>query len=58
MGPLRSADARIIGAIVPVPDIPDRKKAQDSLSLVRALIDRTTDGVEVLDPETGRLSSM
>ncbi|AMV25356.1 Blue-light-activated protein [Gemmata sp. SH-PL17] len=32
----------------------ERKRAEGGLRLFRALIDRTIDGVEVIDPETGR----
>jgi len=32
----------------------ERQQAQKSLALFRVLIDRSTDGIEVIDPETGR----
>jgi PAS domain S-box-containing protein len=32
----------------------DRKRREGELRLFRALIDHTTDGIEVIDPETGR----
>ena len=35
-------------------DVTARKKADEELNLFRALIDRSSDGIEVLDPETGR----
>jgi PAS domain S-box-containing protein len=35
-------------------DVTARKKAEESLNLFRALIDRLSDGIEVVDPETGR----
>jgi PAS domain S-box-containing protein len=35
-------------------DVTARKKADEELSLFRALIDRSSDGIEVLDPETRR----
>jgi two-component system cell cycle sensor histidine kinase/response regulator CckA len=35
-------------------DITDRIKAEEGLRLFRALVDQTTDGIEVVDPETGR----
>jgi two-component system, sensor histidine kinase and response regulator len=35
-------------------EIAERKKAERELLLFRALIDRTNDGIEVIDPETGR----
>jgi len=36
-------------------DITDRKRAEESLILFRALIDQSNDSVEVIDPETLRL---
>jgi PAS domain S-box-containing protein len=35
-------------------DITERKRTEDALLLFRALIDRSNDGIEVIDPETGR----
>ena len=35
-------------------DITERKRAEEALLLFRALIDRSNDGIEVIDPETGR----
>jgi PAS domain S-box-containing protein len=35
-------------------DISERKRAEEALLLFRALIDRSHDGIEVIDPETGR----
>jgi two-component system, cell cycle sensor histidine kinase and response regulator CckA len=35
-------------------DITERKRAEEELLLFRALIDRSNDGIEVIDPETGR----
>jgi len=35
-------------------DITGHKRAEESLTLFRALVDRSGDGVEVIDPETGR----
>jgi PAS domain S-box-containing protein len=32
----------------------ERKRAEEELRLFRALIDQTTDGIEVIDPESGR----
>jgi two-component system cell cycle sensor histidine kinase/response regulator CckA len=34
-------------------DITDRKRAEESLKLFRALIERSNDAIEVIDPETG-----
>ncbi len=36
-------------------DITDRKRKEESLKLFRALIERSNDAIEVLDPETGHL---
>jgi PAS domain S-box-containing protein len=35
-------------------DITERKRAEEALLLFRALIDRSNDAIEVIDPETGR----
>src|SRR5271156_1165716 len=35
-------------------DITERKRAEEALLLFRALSDRSNDGIEVIDPETGR----
>jgi PAS domain S-box-containing protein len=35
-------------------DITERKQAEEAQLLFRALIDRSHDGIEVIDPETGR----
>jgi PAS domain S-box-containing protein len=35
-------------------EITERKRANESLNLFRTLIDRSSDGIEVIDPETGR----
>jgi PAS domain S-box-containing protein len=35
-------------------DITERKRAEEALLLFRALIDQSHDGIEVIDPETGR----
>jgi two-component system cell cycle sensor histidine kinase/response regulator CckA len=35
-------------------DTTEQKQAEEALLLFRALIDRSTDGIEVVDPETGR----
>src|SRR5262249_8964889 len=35
-------------------DITDRREAAEALTLFRALIDRTTDAIEVVDPASGR----
>src|SRR5262245_33012985 len=35
-------------------DIAERKRTEEALLMFRALIDRANDGIEVIDPETGR----
>jgi PAS domain S-box-containing protein len=35
-------------------DITERKRTEEALLLFRALVDRSNDGIEVIDPETGR----
>src|SRR5262249_35169704 len=35
-------------------DITERKRTEAAMLLFRALIDRSNDGIEVIDPETGR----
>jgi len=53
-GPYRDTAGNVIGLIGISRDITERKRAEEALVLFRALIDRTTDGIEVIDPETGR----
>ena len=52
--PYRDATGAVVGIIGISRDITDRKRAEQELALFRALIDRTTDGIEVIDPTTGR----
>ncbi|VTR91530.1 multi-sensor hybrid histidine kinase : Putative uncharacterized protein OS=uncultured Desulfobacterium sp. GN=N47_I07080 PE=4 SV=1: PAS_9: PAS_8: PAS_4: PAS_9: PAS_4: PAS_9: PAS_3: PAS_4: PAS_3: HisKA: HATPase_c: Response_reg [Gemmata massiliana] len=52
--PYRDATGAVIGIVGISRDVTDRKRAEESLILFRALVDRTTDGIEVIDPETGR----
>ena len=42
------------GALAMVSDITERKRAEESLRLFRALIDESNDAIEVIDPETMR----
>jgi PAS domain S-box-containing protein len=53
--PLRGAKGEIIGVLGTYLDITARKDAERELRLFRELIDHSSDGVEVVDPETGRL---
>jgi len=41
-------------AMATIIDISERKKNEEALTLFRALIDRSNDAIEVLDPETGK----
>ena len=52
--PLRDAKGEIIGMLGTYLDITERKEAEGELRLFRELIDHSSDGVEVVDPETGR----
>ena len=52
--PYRDATGAVIGLIGVSRDVTERKRAEEALVLFRALVDRTTDGIEVIDPETGR----
>lgn len=54
ISPLMEGD-KIIGASKIARDITDRKEAERSLKLFRMLIDNSSDGIEVIDPVTGRL---
>jgi PAS domain S-box-containing protein len=53
--PLRNARGEIVGVLGTYMDITARKEAERELRLFRTLIDHSNDGVEVVDPETGRL---
>ena len=45
-------DGEFDGALAMVSDISERKRAEESLLLFRALIDESNDAIEVIDPET------
>ena len=53
--PINDKDGNYTGAIAGVIDITERKKAEESLKLFRALIERSNDAIEVVDPKTGQL---
>ena len=53
--PVRSQTGKNYGRIWTFHDITARKRAERELRLFRELIDHASDGVEVVDPETGRL---
>jgi len=52
--PIRNAAGELVRVAGIAEDITERKRAEKSLALFRALIDHTTDSIEVVDPETGR----
>jgi len=52
--PIKQANGEIIGVVLVFHDCTNTKKAADALALFRTLIDRTNDGIEVVDPATGR----
>ena len=53
--PLRDKRGEITGLIGIGHDITEQKKAEESLKLFRTLIDQSSDAIEVIDPETGKL---
>jgi PAS domain S-box-containing protein len=52
--PLRNADGVIARYIAIKQDITGRKRAEEKLKLFRTLIERSGDGIHVVDPATGR----
>jgi PAS domain S-box-containing protein len=52
---LRDEAGRIVRLRGTAQDITERKRAEDSLRLFRALIDQSNDAIEVVDPDTLRL---
>ena len=52
--PFNDPAGRFAGYMGSCFDITERKRAEESLNLFRALIDQSSDGIEVIDPETGR----
>ncbi|MDP2651015.1 MAG: PAS domain S-box protein, partial [bacterium] len=55
--PLRNYDGSISKLEI-VHDVTERKRAEQELALFRALLDRSNDAIEVVDPETGRFLDM
>lgn len=51
---VRDPSGRPLHFITQVQDITEQRKAMESLRLFRALVDHSSDGIEVLEPETGR----
>ncbi len=54
ISPIRDESGQILGVSKIGHDITGRKAAQRSLTLFRTLLDNSTDGIEVIDPETSR----
>jgi PAS domain S-box-containing protein len=52
--PIIDEQGAVRGVVLVFHDVTERRRAAQSLSLFRALIDRTNDTIEVLDPDTGR----
>lgn len=52
--PVRSEEGKLTHFVGIMNDVTERKRAEESLKLFRALIDRSNDGFEVIDPETAR----
>ena len=52
--PIKKSDGEIIGVVLVFRDCAERKKTADALALFRTLIDQSNDGIEVVDPATGR----
>ena len=50
--PMFKDNGEFDGALAMVSDITERKRAEESLRLFRALIDESNDAIEVIDPET------
>jgi PAS domain S-box-containing protein len=53
--PILNARGEIVGVSVNVRDITERKQAEERLKLFRALLDQSTDSIEILDLATLRL---
>ena len=52
---LKREDGSIKGIRTTIQDITERKRAEAAVRLFRVLMNQSSDGVEVIDPETGRL---
>jgi PAS domain S-box-containing protein len=52
--PIIDDKGHVIGAVLVFHDVSERRRSEESLTLFRALLDRTNDSIEVVDPETGR----
>lgn len=54
ISPVRDEHGEVSHFIDIKQDITERKKAEESLKLFRALIEQSNDAIEIIDPETGR----
>ena len=52
--PLKNIQGQVIGLVGVIRDITARKQAEEKLKLFRALIERSGDVIQVVDPATGR----
>ena len=52
--PLRAADGKVFGVLGMYDDITERRQAEQRLRLFRALLDHSSDVIEVIDPSTMR----
>ncbi len=50
--PLRRADGKVFGMLGTYDDITERRQAEQRLKLFRALLDHSSDAIEVIDPST------
>jgi PAS domain S-box-containing protein len=53
--PIIDDTGTITGSVLVFHDVSERRRSEESLTLFRALIDRTNDSIEVVDPDTGRI---
>ena len=54
VGHLKSARGELLGRVVTLTDITERKQAEKHLKLFRTLLDNSSDAIEVIDPFTTR----
>jgi PAS domain S-box-containing protein len=52
--PIIDDKGAVAGAVLVFHDVTERRRSEKALILFRALLDRTNDGIEVVDPATGR----
>jgi PAS domain S-box-containing protein len=53
--PIRDDKGVITGSVLVFQDVSERRRSEQSLTLFRSLIDRSSDAIEVVDPSTGRI---